>query len=132
MMAGYTVQKLTEVEDQAPNFGFDPEIYSIRMARNPLNCEHCGITLSQLSSNFRVPFGHTHKRQEEIYILVDGSARMKLDDDIVELEQWTAVRVPPETMRAIEAGPGGARFIVVGAPNTGPGDGTVAQGWWSD
>jgi quercetin dioxygenase-like cupin family protein len=130
-MAAYTVQRLTEVENQGPRFGLDEKDWEIRMARVPLNCESCGISYQRFSPGWRTPFGHKHKRQEEIYVLVNGSARMKLDDEVVELEPWTAVRVAPETMRAVEGGPDGAEFVVVGAPNTGPGDADTTPGWWS-
>jgi hypothetical protein len=51
---------------------------------------------------------------------------------VIELKPWTAVRVAPDTMRALEGGPDGAELIAIGAPNTGPGDGNIVQGWWSD
>ena len=79
-----------------------------------------------------MPFAHKHKNQEEVYVLVSGSARIKLEDEIEEMKQWDAVRVPRETVRGFEAGDDGAEFIVVGAPNTGPGDAEVIQDWWSD
>jgi mannose-6-phosphate isomerase-like protein (cupin superfamily) len=131
-VAGYTKVNLKEdVEDQAPNFGLAPHIEA-RMARVPLELENSGVSYQRLAPSFRLPFGHRHKRQEELYILVNGSARMKLDDELVDLKQWDAVRVPNDTMRSIEAGPEGAEFIAVGAPNTGPGDADMEQGWWSD
>ena len=131
-MAGYTALKLTEVENQGEKFGFDPDVLQARMAKDPLNCEHCGISYLRLGPNFRMPFGHTHKVQEEVYVLIKGSARVKVDDDVLDLEPWSAVRVAPETMRALEAGPDGAEFVTVGAPKTGSGDAEMTQGWWSD
>jgi mannose-6-phosphate isomerase-like protein (cupin superfamily) len=131
-MADYTKINLKDdVEDQAPNFGLAPHIEA-RMARVPLELENCGISYQRLSPNFRLPFGHRHKRQEEVYVLVSGSARIKLDDEVVQLKQWDAVRVPKDTMRSLEAGGEGAELIAVGAPNTGPGDADMEQGWWSD
>jgi hypothetical protein len=130
-MAGYTALQLNEVEDQAPNIGLPSEM-QLRMARVPLNCEKCGISYQRLGPGLRAPIGHNHKVQEEIFILITGSARMKLDDDVIELKPWTAVRVAPETMRGLESGPEGAELIAVGAPNTGPGDGSYVPGWWSD
>jgi mannose-6-phosphate isomerase-like protein (cupin superfamily) len=131
-VAGYTKVNLKDdVEDQAPNFGLAPHIEA-RMARVPLELENSGVSYQRMAPNFRVPFGHRHKRQEELYILVSGSARMKLEDEVVDLKQWDAVRVPNDTMRGFEAGPEGAEFIAVGAPNTGPGDAEIEQGWWSD
>lgn len=130
-MAGYTIQNLKEVEDQARSFGLSPNLES-RMARVPLELEQLGISYQRLAPGYRLPFGHTHNVQEEVYVVVNGSARVKLDDEIVEVKQWDAVRVPKETMRSFEAGPDGVDLIVVGAPNTGPGDANVADAWWND
>ena len=129
-MADYTVVNLKEVEDQAPNFGLSPQLEA-RMARVALGLENSGVSYQRLAPKFRVPFGHKHKNQEEIYVLVGGSARIKLEDEVVDLKPFDAVRVPKDTMRGFEAGPEGAEFIAIGAPNTGPGDAEVVQGWWS-
>jgi mannose-6-phosphate isomerase-like protein (cupin superfamily) len=130
-MANYTIQNLKDVDDQAPNFGLSPNLEA-RMARVPLELENSGVSYQRIAPNFRLPFGHTHNVQEEIYVVVSGSLRAKLDDDVVELKQWDAVRVPRETMRSFEGGPEGAELIAFGAPNTGPGDANVQQGWWID
>jgi mannose-6-phosphate isomerase-like protein (cupin superfamily) len=77
-MAGYTKVNLKEdVEDQAPNFGLSPHIEA-RMARVPLEMEHSGVSYQRLAPNYRLPFAHKHKNQEEVYVLVSGSARAKL------------------------------------------------------
>jgi mannose-6-phosphate isomerase-like protein (cupin superfamily) len=131
-MADYTKVNLKEdVEDQAPNFGLSPNLEA-RMARVPLEMEHSGVSYQRLAPNYRVPFAHRHKNQEEVYVLVSGSARMKLEDDIVDLKPWDAVRVHKDTVRGFEAGPEGAEMIAIGAPNTGPGDADVIQDWWMD
>jgi mannose-6-phosphate isomerase-like protein (cupin superfamily) len=131
-MAGYTIRNLkADVEDQAPNFGLAPHIES-RMARVPLELENFGLSYQRLQPNFRLPFGHTHNVQEEAYIVVSGTARVKVDDEVHELRQWDVVRVPKDTTRSFEAGPDGVELIAIGAPNTGPGDANVVQGWWSD
>ncbi|HYX87728.1 MAG TPA: hypothetical protein VE753_00010 [Gaiellaceae bacterium] len=130
-MASYTKLNLKEVEDQAPRFGLEEKMEA-RMARVPLELEHSGVTYQRLAPNFRLPFGHRHKNQEEVYVLVSGSARAKLDDEVVELGPWDAIRVHRETMRSFEAGPEGAELIAVGAPNTGPGDAETVAGWWGD
>ena len=131
-MAHYTKLNLKEdVEDQAQNFGLAPHIEA-RMARVALELEESGLSYQRLEPNFRVAFGHRHKRQEEVYVVVSGSAKMKLEEEVVQLNQWDAVRVPSNTTRSIEAGPDGVEIIAVGAPNTGPGDADMEQGWWSD
>jgi uncharacterized cupin superfamily protein len=129
-MADYTLVNLKEVEDQAPRFGLSPDLEA-RMARVALGLQNSGVSYQRLAPNFRVPFGHKHKQQEEIYVLVGGSVRVKLEDEIVELRPFDAVRVAKDTMRGFEAGPEGAELIAIGAPNTGPGDAKTVQGWWT-
>jgi quercetin dioxygenase-like cupin family protein len=131
-MAGYTKVTLKDdVEDQGPNFGYEGKIEA-RMARVPLELEHSGVSYLRLAPDFRIPWGHTHKTQEEIYVLVGGSLRAKLDDEIVELKPFDAVRVHKNTIRGFEAGPDGAEMIAIGAPHTGPGDAQTVDGWWDD
>jgi uncharacterized cupin superfamily protein len=129
-MADYTVVNLKEVEDQAPKFDMSPQM-EMRMARVALGLENSGVSYQRLAPGFRLPFGHKHRNQEEVYVLVGGSARIKLEDEVVDLKPFDAVRVPKDTMRGFEAGPDGAEFIAIGAPNTGPGDADTVQGWWS-
>jgi uncharacterized cupin superfamily protein len=131
-MAGYTKVNLKDdVEDQGPNFGYEGKIEA-RMARVPLELEHSGVSYLRLAPAFRIPWGHTHKTQEEIYVLVGGSLRAKLDDEIVELRLFDGVRVHKNTVRGFEAGPDGAEMIAIGAPHTGPGDAQTVDGWWDD
>jgi mannose-6-phosphate isomerase-like protein (cupin superfamily) len=129
-MSEYTVVNMKEVEDQAEKFGLSPDLEA-RFARVPLEAELIGITYQRLAPNLKLPWGHNHKTQEEVYVLVSGSARAKLGDEIVELKPWDAVRVHKETMRGFQAGPNGAEIIAVGAPG-GPGDAELVQDWWTD
>jgi Cupin domain. len=131
-MSGYTVQNLKEVENQGVHFGLDPSDMELRMAKDPLECANAGISYLKLGPGYRAPFGHTHKTQEEIYILISGSARVKLNDDVIDMKPFTAVRIAQDTMRSYEGGPDGAELIAIGAPRTGPGDGDTVPGWWSD
>jgi mannose-6-phosphate isomerase-like protein (cupin superfamily) len=129
-MAGYTKVNLKQVEDQAPKFGLSPDLEA-RFARVPLEAEQTGVTYQRLGPNFRLPFGHNHKTQEEVYIVVSGGVRVKLDDEVVELGPWDAIRVSKETMRGFESGPEGVELIAIGVPG-GPGDAQTTQDWWSD
>ncbi len=131
-MAGHTVINLKEdVKDMAPEFGLSPGLES-RFARKPLELEQSGLSYFKLGPGFRTPFGHRHEEQEEVYLVISGSARVKLDDEVVELKQWDAVRIPAGTMRALEGGPDGAEVLAFGAPNTDNKDVQMEQGWWSD
>lgn len=129
-MASYTIQNMKEVEDQAPKFGMSPNLEA-RFARVPLEAELIGITYQRIAPNFRLPWGHKHKTQEEVFVVVSGSARVNVDGDVHELKPWDAVRVHKDTMRSFEAGPEGVELLAVGAPG-GPGDAQTVEGWWGD
>jgi mannose-6-phosphate isomerase-like protein (cupin superfamily) len=129
-MADYTHLNLKEVEDQAPKFGFTE--MEFRSARVPLELENSGLSYLRVEPNHRVPFGHHHNVQEEVYVLVSGGARLKLDDRVIDLKPFDAVRIHKDTMRNLEGGPDGAEVIAIGAPNTGPGDGPMTKDWWTD
>jgi mannose-6-phosphate isomerase-like protein (cupin superfamily) len=80
--------------------------------------------------NQRSPFGHKHDEAEEVYVVIAGSGRMKLDDEIIEITELDAIRVAPEVVRAFESGPDGIRVLAMGARHDG--DGELIQGWWTD
>jgi quercetin dioxygenase-like cupin family protein len=126
----YSVVNLKEVDDMAVKFGLSPNLES-RFARGPLELENSGLSYFRLAPGFRMPFGHTHEQQEEIYLVVSGSVRMKLDDEIVELQTWDAIRVAPEIARAPEAGPNGAEIIAFGAPQVAQ-DSQMLPEFWKD
>ena len=129
---GYTKLNLREdVEDQAPKFGLEGNLEA-RMARVPLELRQSGLSYQRLGPNYRLPFGHTHRTQEEVYVVIGGSARAKVGEAVVELGVLDALRVDNDTPRSFEAGPEGAELLVVGAPSTGPGDAEVLQSWWAD
>ena len=129
-MSGYTKQNLRDVEDQAPNFGMPPGIEA-RFARTALGGETLGLSLQTLAPGFRMPFGHKHAGQEEVYVVLRGSARVKVEDEIVELGELDAIRFDRDTMRAVEAGPDGVEYLAFGAGDD-PRDAELVQDWWSD
>jgi mannose-6-phosphate isomerase-like protein (cupin superfamily) len=128
---GYTVKNLKQVDDAAAAFGLSPDLEA-RFARKPLESKKVGVSYQCLQPNFRIPFGHRHAAQEEIYVVLSGSAQVKVEDETVELRQWDALRVDPETMRGIEAGPDGVEFLAVGGPIGEQNDAEMVNGWWSD
>ena len=131
-MSDYTVMNLEDVEDSAPKFGLAPDLEA-HFAREPLGCRATGVSLQRFAPGFRAPFGHKHAQQEEVYVLVNGSGRMKIEDDIVDLRRWDAVRVASGTMRNFEAGPDGAELLAFGGPTGGgPNDAEMVPGWWAD
>ena len=129
-MADYTKLNLKQdVEDMAVKFGMAPNVEA-RYARKPLGLENSGVSYFQIAPDFRLPFGHTHGEQEEVYVVISGSARVKAGEDVVELAQFDAIRVPGSTPRGIEAGPDGAEIIAMGAPNTDNQDAEMLQDFW--
>jgi mannose-6-phosphate isomerase-like protein (cupin superfamily) len=129
-LAGYTKLNLREVENQSPKFGITE--MEFRSARVPLALENSGLSYLRVEPNYRVPFGHRHNVQEEVYVLLSGSARLKLDDEVIDMKPLDAVRIHKDTMRNVEGGPEGAEVLAIGAPNTGPGDGPMTQDWWTE
>jgi mannose-6-phosphate isomerase-like protein (cupin superfamily) len=132
-MAGYTIVNLKEVEDRAPKFGTSPDLEA-RFATVPLGLRNSGISYQRFAPNFRMPFGHKHKSQEELYIVLSGSARVNIDGEVVELGALDAIRVDSEQMRGFEGGPEGAEILAFGAPKAGdsPGeDAEVTPNWWT-
>jgi len=130
-VAAHTIRNLKELDDSAVQFGMSPSMEA-RFAREELGTEQSGLSYQRLAPSFRQPFGHRHKQQEEVYVVLSGSGRIKLDDEIVELREWDTVRIPPATRRQLEAGPEGLEYLAFGAPNVGSGDAEVVEGWWSD
>lgn len=123
-----------DLEDVGSNFDGSPDL-EFRLATQELELERSGLGYQRVPPNYRFPYGHTHEKQEEVYVVLSGSGRMKLDDEIVELGQWDAVRVAPGTWRGYEAGPDGLEILVIGAPNLGgsPRDDVEgARNWWTD
>ena len=129
-MANYTKANLRDVEDMAPKFGM-PDGMQSRFARGDVEGKTLGLSLFTLEPGFRIPFGHKHVTQEEVYVVVRGSGRVKVEDDIVELKQWDAIRFDKDTMRNMEAGPEGMEYVAFGAGED-PKEAEMAHGWWGD
>jgi mannose-6-phosphate isomerase-like protein (cupin superfamily) len=128
---GYTTTNLKQdVENQAPRFGMPAELQA-RFARTALDGKTLGVTHFRLEPGFRMPFGHRHEQQEEVYVVVRGSGRVKVDDEILDVSEWDAIRFDPDTMRDVEAGPDGIEYLAFSAGDDSR-DAEMVQGWWSD
>jgi mannose-6-phosphate isomerase-like protein (cupin superfamily) len=128
-MPDFTHTNMMDVENVAA--GRMPGMEA-RFARRAIESEHLGISLFRIDANIRQPFGHHHREQEEAYLILEGSGRLRLGDEIVDVKPWDLVRVAPEVVRAFESGPDGLGFIAVGNDRPEGGDGEMVQGWWSD
>ncbi len=127
-MSDYTKVNLRQVEDAAPRFGMPSEMHA-RFARTALEAGSFGVSLLALDPGFRQPFGHAHAEQEEVYVIVRGSARINVAGEIVEAAEWDAVRIGKDTMRAVEAGPDGVEYLAFGAGKASD-DAEMREGWW--
>jgi mannose-6-phosphate isomerase-like protein (cupin superfamily) len=127
MRPTYTHKNVTDVADAAPALGAADSQES-RFASDDFDTDRTGFTHHTFKPRQRQAFGHRHDEAEEVYFVVSGSGRMKLDDEIVELKPRDAVRVAPTVIRAFEAGPDGLEVLAFGARHEG--DGEIIQGWW--
>jgi quinol monooxygenase YgiN/mannose-6-phosphate isomerase-like protein (cupin superfamily) len=124
---GYTIRNLTEAEDQAAKFGYG-EMGEARFPSDDLDAEQTGISLQYLRPGKRQLFAHRHHRAEEIYVVVTGSGRMKIEDEIVDIAPRDAIRIAPDLTRAFEAGPDGLELLAVSARWRG--DAETVPDWW--
>ena len=131
MAAPYTLKKLTDVEDSAPKFGYG-EVQEARFANDDLDAEHTGVSHHRVKAGKRQGFAHRHDEAEEVYVVLAGSGRVKLDDEIIEIKQWDVIRVAPRVARGFEAGPDGLEIIAAGGSKPDGGDGELVEGHWPD
>jgi quercetin dioxygenase-like cupin family protein len=128
-MSSYTIKNLMDVEDSAGESA--PELEA-RFARKHLDSEHLGVSYFRYAPGFRSPFGHSHREQEEAYVVISGSGRVRLDEEILPLRPWDVVRVAADVVRGFEGGPQGLEIIAVGGDRPEGGDGVPARDWWTD
>jgi quercetin dioxygenase-like cupin family protein len=128
-MSRFATVNLLDIEnaigDRAP--GIDG-----RFARKHLDSRDLGVSLFRYDANMRSPIAHSHREQEEAYVVVAGSGRVLLDGDTQELRQWDVLRVAPDVVRAFEAGPEGLDLVAVGGPRPEDGDGVMGDANWPD
>ena len=126
MATPYTLRILTKLEDSAPNSGFG-DIQEARFAKDALGMEDTGFSYHRLKARQRQPFAHRYERVEEVYVVLAGSGRVKLDEEAVELHALDAIRVALTVTRAFEAGPSGLDLIAFGPRCDGDGEVLMGQ-----
>ncbi len=123
----YTVKNLREVNDSAAGAGFG-EVQEARFATGDLDAKDTGLSFHTVKPGKRSAFGHRHENAEEVYVVVGGSGRIKLDDDVVDVGPLDAVRIAPQVTRAFEAGPEGLEVLAFAPRHEG--DGAIEPGFW--
>ena len=106
----YTIKNLRDVEDMAASQGFG-EVQEARFAHGDLDAEQIGISLQRVKPGKRHAFAHRHKQAEEVYVVISGSGRVKLDDEVKDVGKLDAIRVGPSVTRAFEAGDDGLELL---------------------
>jgi mannose-6-phosphate isomerase-like protein (cupin superfamily) len=124
-MSAYSHKNLMDVE---PSVATDE--MEARFGRKHLDSRELGVSYFRYGPGFRAQTGHRHREQEEAYVVVGGSGRIKLDDEILELARWDVVRVAPEVARAFEGGPDGLEIIAIGGAKPEGGDGVRLHDFW--
>jgi quercetin dioxygenase-like cupin family protein len=128
-MSDYKIVNIRELEDMAVKFGMSPNMEA-RFGRSATDAEQGGFSYQRFAPNFRQPFGHRHRDQEEFYIVLSGGGQVTLGEDARPIQQWDAIRVAPNTARAFEAGDDGLEILVFGAGEGG--DSEVLKSFWDD
>jgi quercetin dioxygenase-like cupin family protein len=122
----WTKKSFHELEDRSPP---DAQM-QWRFARDALHSPELGVSRFTFEPGSRMPWGHRHREQEEVYVVVAGSGRAKLDDDVVELAAWDVLRVAPAVIRGFEAGPRGLDVICIGGRKPKGGDTERFADFW--
>ncbi|MGH2873642.1 MAG: cupin domain-containing protein [Solirubrobacteraceae bacterium] len=125
----FTIMNLMEVEDSVAGRA---DGVQARFARKHLDSEHLGVSLFSYAPGSRSPMAHSHREQEEAYVVVSGSGRARLDDEIRPLATWDVLRVSPSVVREFEAGEQGLELIAIGADRPEGGDGVRAESAWTE
>jgi len=128
-MSSYSKVNLLEIEDSVGERA--PGIEG-RFGRRHLNSRDLGVSLFRYAPSLRSPVAHSHREQEEVYVVVGGSGRVLLDGELHELGTWDMLRVAPEVQRSFEAGPEGLELIAIGGPRPSDGDGVMSEASWPD
>jgi quercetin dioxygenase-like cupin family protein len=127
-MSRFATVNLLDVEDSMS----DAPGMQLRFGRKHIGSRDLGVSHVRFEPNTRSPMAHSHREQEEAYVVVAGAGRVLLDDEVLVLRQWDLVRVAPEVVRAFESGPDGLELIAVGGPKPEGGDGVISDASWPD
>jgi mannose-6-phosphate isomerase-like protein (cupin superfamily) len=125
----YAKKNLRDVQDSAAEHGLS-ETQEARFPRQEVGAEQTGMNFLTVKPDRREAFAHRHETAEEMYVVLAGSGRVKLDEELVELSQLDVVRVSPGVTRSFEAGPDGLEVLIFG-PHV-EGDGELVDGFWNE
>lgn len=128
-MSDFAKVNFSELRDVSP----DGATMDWRFARKALESPELGVSRFTYGPGSHTPWAHSHREQQEAYVVVSGSGRAWLDGTVVELRAWDVLRVAPSVVRSFQAGPEGLDLLCVGgrAPDGGR-DGERHPDVWVD
>lgn len=124
----YTKVNIEELEDLAKGRGVTSQ--EARFARRALGAERVGLAHYRVHPGERLAFGHRHRSMEELYFVLAGGGRFRIDDELVDVTVHDVLRVTPESWRGWEAGPDGMELLAFGEHVDGDGESEMDMGWW--
>jgi mannose-6-phosphate isomerase-like protein (cupin superfamily) len=130
-VSNYTIVTRDQVNDVLGDYPGEMLMYT-----HPLEAEQAAITWRRMpaGTGSKGSYGHSHKTQEEIYLVVSGNLQFKLDDEIVEAGPGTAVRCAPQCVRGVwNEGPEDAELVITSRRADDPrGDAEMHDDFWPE
>lgn len=83
------------------------------MAGESLGLTGCEISFNSLPAGQFIPFVHSHKLNEEVYIIIGGDGQFMVDGDEFAVKEGTVIRVSPKGERTVKAGDDGITYICI-------------------
>lgn len=129
-MSGYTVISLEDAPDVLGDYPGE-----MRFLTGPLEAEQAALTYRRMppDTGGRGSYGHRHKTQEELYLVLEGTLTFKLGDEIVEAGPGTAIRVAPGTVRSVHNDADADAILVIVSTKLSEGpsaDAETVDGFW--
>jgi uncharacterized cupin superfamily protein len=124
-MAKYSKLNFNDIENSSKTDGVEA-----LFSRSKIGSTDIGVSMFHYPPNFKAEKGHSHKVQEEVYVVMNGSGSILIDDEVIDLKLWDVVRVEPTAVRAFSAGSAGLDIIACGGPKPDGGDGLMADVIW--
>ena len=126
----YSIKNLRDCEDHAPKFGYEA-VQEARFPWRELGAEQTGMAFHRVKPGQRQGFAHRHDQAEEIYVILSGHGRIKLDDEVCDVGPLDAIRLAPRVARALEAGDEGLELLAFGPHHEKDGELISAEEFWA-
>ena len=111
-MSDWSRTNFADLEDRSP--ADEPMRWAF--ARKALGSDELGVSRFTFEPGSRMPFGHRHKEQEEVYVIARGSGELKMPDVAIEVGVGDMIRVAADVKRKFIPSEDGLEFIAIGAP----------------